>query len=379
MEKNVVIATHKMLYGASQALRDYLLDKKIEKLLFIAHPLVDQRTSSFYLYLRGKLIKKKIINRSYLFGLLEYSIDFFWTIWWVVVLKERYKLFVGVDPLNCLAGLLLRFFRRVDKVVFYSIDFSPVRFRNKLLNFIFHKIEVFCVMQADHIWNVSPRIAEGREKFLGVPQNKFIQKVVPIGVWNKDIKKRDFKDIKKHQLLFAGHLLEKQGVQLVLDSVPNIIKKIPDFKFVIVGGGEYKNVLKEKIKKLRIEKYVSMTGWIREREELDSMMSESACAIAVYKPEKEKIYNFTYYADPTKIKDYLGAGLPVILTDVSYNAKEIDKRKCGVVVKYSRIEIEKAIFSLMLDERRLIDFRRNALSYAKEFCWEKIFTKALKL
>src|SRR5262249_43330397 len=123
----------------------------------------------------------------------------------------------------------------------------------------------------------------------------------------------------KHQILFLGHLLEKQGVQIVLDALPSVIKKIPTVHFIIAGGGEYLTTLQDQVSQLSLAKYVSFTGWIKERKQIDRMMSESAIAVATYKPEKKQLYNFTYYADPTKLKDYLSAGLPIILTDISYN------------------------------------------------------------
>jgi glycosyltransferase involved in cell wall biosynthesis len=204
-----------------------------------------------------------------------------------------------------------------------------------------------------------------------------MQKVVPIGIWNNKIRKLPFSKIKRHQLFFVGHLLEKQGVQEVLGAIPLIVEKIPDFKFLIVGGGIYQNFLKKIAAAFGIEQYVEFKGWVKERNVLDSVMSQSALAIAPYKPEKEQIYNFTYYADPTKIKDYLGAGLPVILTDVPYNAKEIERKRCGIIIRYKKEDIASAIITLLSSDRILKEYRRNALMYAKEFDWEKIFDNVL--
>lgn len=164
--------------------------------------------------------------------------------------KIKYDYYVGAGTLDCLAGLLLKKIGRVNNVIFYSIDFVPIRFRNKALNFIFHQIEIFCIKNSDKVWNVSPRIAEGRKKFLHISEKKYMQDIVPIGIWNDKIKKRPLSRVKKHQVLFMGHLLEKQGVQVVLDALPVVIKKIIDLRFIIVGGGEYKNELEVKVKDL---------------------------------------------------------------------------------------------------------------------------------
>lgn len=376
INQKIVIVTHEMFYGVPHALRDYLLNKRIKELIFIGHPLVDQRKSSIKVYQKGKQVLKKNVNQN-VYGILSYLLDFFLTNYWIIKQRGKYDLFIGVDILNSLAGVCLRKMGRVKTVIFYAMDFHPIRFNSRLLDFIYHKLEELCVKNADEIWNVSPKIAQGREKFLQISSLKYPQKVVQSGVWNKKIKQFPFSKVKKHQLLFLGHLLEKQGLQMVLQATPLIITQIPDFRFVILGGGEYEEPLKKLAKELKIENYVEFKGWIKEREKIDSTLGESAAAIAVYVPEKERLRNFTYYADPIKIKEYLASGLPVILTDVPYNAREIEKRKCGIVVDYQKEEIAKRVIDLLGNERKLKEYRDNAVAFAKEFDWEIIFAKAL--
>jgi len=379
--KRIIIVAHYLLYGAAHALRDYLKTKNIDKLLCIFLPLISQRNTHIYEYKatkqgRIKKIRQQTVTRDINLGTIDYLIDILQTVL-IILFKGKYDVYFGFDPLNCLSGIFLKKIGRVKKVVFYSIDFVPIRFKNNLLNNFYHKIEIFCIKHADETWNVSPRIAEGRKRFLNISQRKYPQSVVPIGVWNDEVKKYPFSKIKKHQILFLGHLLEKQGVQVVIDALQMTIKKISDVHFVIVGGGEYLVELQKKVKNLSLDKYITFTGWIKDRKKIDEMMNESAIAVATYKPEKQKMYNFTYYADPTKIKDYLSAGLPVIITDVSYNAYEIVEKKCGVLVQYDKKDIAKAIISLLSDKKKLILYRRNALLYSKQFDWSNIFKRVV--
>lgn len=374
--KNVVIATHYMVYGAPQALREYFIIQKIPYLLFIAHPLKLDGSRSFV----EKIVKGKQLNQSELplrtgVGVINYFLDIFFSFLWTLIDPHHFSLYIGVDPLNALAGLVLKKLGKVDKVIFYTIDFSPMRFENKWLNDLYHGLDKFCLTHADETWNVSDRIAEGREKVRGLKRTTYTtQKIVPIGIWYDRVKRMPFAQIKKHQLLFVGNLLEKQGVQLVLDAMPAIIKQIPDFHFMIVGGGEYEDVLRKKVKQMKLDTHVTFTGWIRDREELDTMMADSAIAIAMY---DKKLDTFTYYADPTKLKDYLSAGLPILLTDVPHNAEEIEKAGCGTIINYDKDEIAQQVIRLMKDSQDLKRSRENALKYIKKFEWSTIFDKAL--
>jgi glycosyltransferase involved in cell wall biosynthesis len=374
-DTKILIVTHQLYYGAAQALRDFLNLQKTKEIYFIGLPFYNQRLTYLEAYNSGKLKKIMKKKRYVQLGILDYCIDIVATIYYVLKRKQKYDYYVGAGTLDCFVGIILKKLGAVSHVIFYSIDFVPQRFANNYLNNIFHQLEIYCIKHSSAIWNVSPRIAEGRKKFLHISEKRYTQQVVPIGVWNDKVKKRKFTEIKKHQILFLGHLLEKQGVQLVIEALPAVIKKIPDLKFVIAGGGEYLQPLQDKVKDLSLEEHVIFTGWITKREKIDEMMSESAVAIATYKPEKAQLSNFTYYADPTKLKDYLSAGLPIILTDISYNAKEIAAKKCGVLVQYDKQEIAKALLKVLTDENKIKEYRRNALVYARDFDWRNIFSK----
>lgn len=378
--QKVIIVTHETFYGVPHALRDYLINRKLDKLIFVGLPFIEQiigqRKYSFSKYEKGTLVKEKKINQR-LGGIIGYLIDFLLTGYWVIMQKEQYDVLIAIDVLNALSGLALKKIGRVRKVIFYAVDFSPVRFHNRLLNFIYHEIEKLCVKNSDEIWDVSPKIAEGRKRFLHLDPKTYCGKVVNSGIWIEKVKNFPFSKIKKHQLLFLGHIMEKQGLQKVLESIPVIVRKIPDFKFIILGGGEYESSLRNLAKRLNIEKYVEFKGWIKERKIIDTTLGESAAAIITYVPEKEKIYNFSYYGDPIKIKEYLSSGLPVILTDIPHNAREIERRNCGIVVSYENKEIINAILKLLSNEQTLRKYRENALQYAKEFDWNIIFSKAL--
>jgi len=370
-----IIATHYCVYGAAHALREFLIQNKSNRVLFIAHPLNTGNEKSYIEVIdNGTIQSKNISSIRTRFPIANYLIEILLTLIWVLAKRRKYHLFIGVDNLNTLTGLVLRFLGRVKKVIYYTIDYSPQRFQNKILNYLYHKIDYICVKHADVIWNVSPRIAKGREKIKGINYLDK-QKVVSIGIWPDRVKITPFKKRKQHQLVFLGHLLEKQGVQLVIDAIPNIIKKIPDFHFLIIGGGEYESILKNQVKKLKLNKYVTFTGWIKDRQKLDKILSESVCAIAPYSPNNA---GFSYYADPTKIKDYLSAGLPVIMTNVSHNAYEIQKNKCGIVVPYEKTKIASAIIKLLSNKELLIEYRRNALKYIKKYDWNRIFDKAFR-
>jgi len=374
--KKIVIVTHEAATGPAQELRDFLVPK-VKNLFFIAHPLLffsemEKKSSHYEKYQEGKLIKKHQAVHWPFPEYLSYFKDCLYTFFWVLTSKDSYDLFIGSGNINAFVGVILRKLGKVKKVVFYCIDYVPQRFNNRLVNNFYHWVDKICAQKCDLTWNLSPRMIEGREKRWG--KSFPCQTVVPHGVHFHRIKRLPFREINKEEIVFMGSLLKKQGVQLVIKALPEIRKKIQDIRLTIIGTGPYEKNLKDLVKKLKLEKLVSFTGYVESHQKLENLMAKGALGVALY---NSAIDQFTYYADPGKVKVYLGAGLPVVITDVPYIAKEIEKEKCGIIVDYNKKDIAEAITGLLKDEKKLQAYRQNALSYAKRFDWDKIFEKAL--
>ncbi len=376
--KKIIIATHVYATGPAFDLRDYLVSLKLEKLLFIGHPLFYDKKlkgSGYELYKQGEQVQEKYGEISQIPSIISYFKDVFLDLYYVLRIGDKWDLYVGNDPLNALAGIVLKKLGRVRCVSYYVIDYNPRRFANKLLNSCYHWLDQFCVTHSDITWNLSPRMAEGRKHYFNFDKGN--QVTVPIGAWYDRIERADSSDVNKRTLAFMGHVIEKQGVQHVMQAVPEVIKTVPDFKFLVIGGGDYLDSLKLMAKDLHIEKFVQFTGFVRDHHEVESMLSRCGVAIATYEKYVDGELSFTYFADPGKIKNYLAAGLPVLLSDVSYNAREIETRECGRVIDTDPRVIAEAIITIMQDELNLIRYRNNAIEYAKQFNWPVIFDRAL--
>jgi len=376
-KSKAVIVIHEATTGFAYDLRDYLLKLGIQELLFIAHPLLYlkenfKKSSRYELYRNGKLIKSKVAFHWILPEPLLYVKDFFYTIFWCMTINWKYDILFGVGNLNAFSGYVLKLLKRVDKVIYYVIDYVPERFHNPLLNGIYHRIEKLCAKNSDWTWNLSPRMIEARSKRWNM--NFPNQLVVPHGVHIARIKRVSFNKLNKSEILYMGMLLEKQGIQLVIESLPNILKKIPNVTLTIIGKGPYEHHLKKLVKKLNLEKYIEFLGYIPSHQDLENRIAKASIAIALYDKQYD---DFSYFADPGKIKNYLGAGVPVILTDVPYVAREVVKAKCGFIIEYSKTELIHVLIKYFTDQQSMRTYRINALDFAKKYDWDIVFAKAL--
>lgn len=376
--KKVIIATHFFMIGAAQDLQEYLLINKVGKLLFIEHPLFLQRNlknTGYRLYKKGHKIKERIEK----FGDPPYIIAYFlhalFNLIYVVNAREKWDLYVGSNNLNAITGVILQKLGFVDKTIYYVIDYNPKRFQNRLINFIYHVLDRLCVRFCNETWNLSPRMEIARKKYFGFESPR--QKVVPVGIWIKRIRKLNISHSEKHTLVFVGHITKKQGIQHVLEALKIIKNKIKDIKFLIIGSGDYLEKLEETAKKLEVQNHVKFTGHFQNQEDIEKILCRCSVAIAPYEKYVDGELSFTYFADPSKIKSYLSCGLPVLLTNVTHNAKALEAQKCGIIINDNKKSIARAVVTLMRDGEKLKEYRKNAISYSLQYDWNEIFKKNL--
>lgn len=117
-----------------------------------------------------------------------------------------------------------------------------------------------------------------RDKVLDLkcPENKI--EIVPIGIdvrfYTPNIHPKTIKPKSKIKLVSVGRLIELKGHIYGIDTVKLLVDKGYNVNYTIIGEGKYFNKLKEKIKKLRLENYVTLYGK-GTQEEVKAILEES--------------------------------------------------------------------------------------------------------
>jgi glycosyltransferase involved in cell wall biosynthesis len=368
---SIVIVTHAFSTGPGQELEEYLKDK-VKSLTFIGHPFLHANDIRSFLkeYKEGKIKNKKISREWKLKEPIIYFKDLICTLFWVFNSRKKFDIYVGADPLNAFTGLLLKKLGKVDKVIFYTVDYVPKRFNNKALNKFYHSIDSYCVKNCDKVWNLSERMIEAREK-KGVKRDER-QLVVPIGVHFDRIERLSPEKINRKHLVYMGHHRRGQGLELIIEVFPNIVKKIPDIRLITVGGGYLLDELKNRTIELGLESHVDFKGFIKDHKDLEKILAKCSVGLAVYEPSSE---SFSWYADPSKPKQYMACGLPVIITDVPWYARDIQKNKAGILIDYNKQELENSIIKFLTDDKFYQEYKKNAIEFASNLDWSEIFEK----
>lgn len=371
----VVIVTHEYATGPSHALEKYL-QGKTSKLTFIAHPFVFAREKRSHVRIYGtrSLHVREVFFPWYVpIQSLNMIKDVLLTLWWCLRFGPI-DLYVGVDNINAGVGVVLQKVGLAKKTVFYTIDYIPNRFDNSFLNTLYHRLDAFAVKNVDVVWNLSSIMERERAKRgLSSSEIRQKQKIVPMGI-DATVAPLPFAEIKRYHMAHMGHLTRKQGVQLVIEAIPSIIKRIPRFHFNIIGGGPMEEELKKLARTLKVSKHITFYGFIQSHEEVEKLLALNSVSIAPYVDSYD---NFVRYTDPGKVKAYLSVGLPIIITKIPDVWKEIVRKNVGIATDDSPEALAEATVRLLFNDKQLQAFRLAALKLGKKYTWDTIFAKAL--
>ena len=375
--KKVIIVTHRSIMPCipGNDLLKFLVNHGCQEILYIRHPLLlleeSWKLTSSMQHVHGDKVLSKDAPHFRMPEAFMYVKDFIYTLFWTLMTRQKYDLYFGINNLNALAGLILKRLGKVRKVVYYTIDLYPQRFGNRFINWLYHRLDNYCVDTCDETWNVSPFLVDYRLKKGLSKKSKSKQFTVPIGIWYDEMERIPDSKIKKTTIAYVGHLKALYGLDLAVKALPKIKKKVPKIHLDIVGGGEQREELEKLAKKLGVLENMTFYGW-KEKKEAERIISFSRMGLAPFNTKvDEKIKN----ADPAKIKDYLALGLPVITTDAPLTASEIENTKCGIVIDFTPESMAEAVINLLSNKKRWSQYRKNALSYVQKFDWNNLFSK----
>lgn len=375
--KAAVIVCHDSMPGPPhETLRDYLLKEHIQSLLFIGHknryvqgnPIQE---SYCKLFIDGKKVKDIRAAQFHGSEYVQYIRDFLLTVYWVIrYTPKRVHFFIGLANMNALAGLLLKMTGRVDRVVYYVIDYVPQRFSHAVINYVYHWLDALCAQYSDVTWNYGKGMIRAREERW---KKTFPHQLhTPHGVELQDDILLAAKNYHRYQLVYMGTLYEQQGLQLIIDALPKIRLKIPEIQLKIIGLGPYEKQIRQQIKTLKVQKFVTFEGFISDVHNVDTIVAQSALGIATYKND----IGFVIYTEPGKVKRYLSCSVPVIITEGTPLADDIDRSECGLVIPYKSEEAADAILSLLSNKKNLEEMRKKAYNYVRQFTWNRIYSDA---
>ena len=145
----------------------------------------------------------------------------------------------------------------------------------------------------------------------------------------------------KNVILYTGTFLKIQGLDLLLECVPTVIKACPQAMFVLVGGSENEiRLLRTTCARLGIERNVLLLPQYPQ----DDMPSFYALADILVSPRQIGINA------PLKLFSYLNAAKPVVMTDLPIH-RQIVQEPDAILVEPAPAAWSKTLVILLKDAR----------------------------
>jgi len=356
--------------GPAQALRDYLLARG-ESLVTILHPLTPEEGTRHVVttYVDGACIDERI-RRSPLRPPASYALDPL-----IPLLPPRVDAWFGFNPLACGRGLVARKLGRAERVVLWSVDFVPDRFgAGTIATSLYDRLDRHCCQAVDlHVeLTETARAARLRRHGLGAASTP--AHVVPMGAWLDRVVTTTPDGYSRRRVVYLGHLVSRQGVEMLLDALAVLRGRDEEITADVIGTGPLEAHLRDRAVRLGLGDVVRFHGFVADHRDVERMLAEASIAVAPYRSGDD---TFTRYADPGKLKAYLAAGLPILLTDVPPNAHELAREAGAEIVDYDASAIAEAI-SRGLDSVDAWQQRRSAaLAYVRQFDWPVLLAPVL--
>ena len=373
-EKKIVVFSHYATTGACEELRDWLRGLKVRDLVYVAFPFGPNRDRFIRAecFCRGELVKThRSVFRLKLPEPLAYAKDLLYALLYAVRFARNADVLVAGDNLLALAGILTRRLTGVRRVVYYMIDYTPIRYANRLLNALYYGVDRFAACHANAVWPltsqiirgrfISGRLDERRVRWYTVPYGSHPQKAIPAAACDRK------------RVIYMGDVLRNKGAELFVPMARELKRLVPDFRFTVIGGGKDLPALREEVRTAGLEGHFEICGFVESIAEVVAKLSAAGVAIAPYYPHDAN--SFTFYSDPGKIKVYLGCGLPIVLTDVPPIAKDIEEKGAGKIARYDAADFAGAVASLM-GAAAYLQYRENARRLGERFAWDKVFAEA---
>jgi glycosyltransferase involved in cell wall biosynthesis len=363
---SVAIVCNGFADGPAQALREYLVARGA-RVVAVSHPLTHEQGVRHVVaeYRNGRLAK----TRSVAFPLgppLSYAADPF-----IPIRLPAVDLWFGFNPLACARGLVAQRLGQTERVVLWSVDFVPDRFgRGALLTRIYDGLDRLCCTHTDVRVELSTAARDARNARHGLADSLVPTHVVPMGAWLARAPTVPDDGHLRRRVVFLGHLVPRQGVTALLEAVALLQLRGNNVRLDIIGTGPEQAALEERARALSIEGVV-FHGFVSDALDVERLLAGASIAVAPYESSEA---NFTRYADPGKLKAYLAAGLPIVLTDVPPNARELAREAGAEIVAYQPEAIADAIARGLSSATAWKARRGAALAHARKFDWSGLLS-----
>jgi glycosyltransferase involved in cell wall biosynthesis len=263
----------------------------------------------------------------------------------------------GQDPfVASIVPWLLSFQKNVSlQVQIHGDIYNQYFFEGDVLGFAKKLFAKIVFSRAKKVRVVSKRIKESlvqrgvaAEKVVVLPIQPNLDSFFAMGE-NRTRLQKDTVD-----LLYIGRFAPEKDVELLLEAFAlTVVEELPQYRLTLVGAGPLESAYKAQIKKLGLEKSISVLPW---QDDIAELMRDKDLLCLSSKHEGYAMV----------LLEALAAGLPVVTTEVGCVGEVVTDGETGLVVrKHSAAAYAAALKSIASNPALYARMQENAVKVAK--------------
>ena len=244
---------------------------------------------------------------------------------------------------------------------------------NRILVFLIREAEKMATKYSERIISVTPQIGVYLiqnyhcfpDKVKVIPNGVNTKKFHPIhdeallGEWRGRL------GIAKEEIIiaFVANLAPWQGVEILIEVAPFLLKEVKNIKFLIIGDGILKKAFKEKVNNLGVTDHFIFTGMVNYKEITNYINIADICVL----PKRRLKSGYS----PIKLYEYMACGKPVIASRVE-GLEFIEEEGIGRLVEPEDVmRFQEELLDLIKNPEKGMMMGNKGLLIAREkFDWE---------
>lgn len=294
----------------------------------------------------------------------------------LICIQHEFGIFGGDE-----GSYIIPFLETIKKpvvVTFHSVVPKPEPCRQRVVRFIGEKVAAIIVMAESAI--------DILEKDYGIDRSKI--HLVRHGIPDAPAPINSIEEFKKKLKLennivisTFGLLSRGKGVQYMIRSLPELVKKYPNILYLIIGethpvirrneGEEYRKSLMEEIRCLGLQKNVKFVNKYLTLKQIVEYLIASDIYVCTNLDKDQIVSGTLSYA--------MGCGKAVVSTPSTY-AKEVLANERGLLAKFeSPDSYTEAIDNILSDKDFKEKIERNAYSLGRSMSWPNVASRYLSI
>ncbi len=160
---------------------------------------------------------------------------------------------------------------------------------------------------------------------------------------------------------FIGSFYEYEGLALLIEALPGILKSYPAIKLLLIGGGFQENILKRQVQDLDLSKNVIFVGRVP-HEEINKYYD--LVDIFVYPRLSIRL---TEIVTPLKPLEAMAQGKLIIASDIGGHREMINNGKNGLLFEAgNKKDLIEKVLQMMTEQNKWQKIKANARKYVEK-------------